>query len=78
MDDHAVPRDSLELTYRSWELRHLLIDGPWLAAHLDDTGTTVGGEAVRLREFAVYRFEEGRIASVWGDLDRDRLPARDE
>ena len=56
-----------------WEIRHLVIDEPWLAAHLDDSGTTPSGGTVRLPEFAVYRFDEGRIASVWGDLDRDRL-----
>jgi len=56
-----------------WEIRHLVIDEPWLAAHLDDSGTTPSGGTVRLPEFAVYRFDEGRIASVWGDLDRERL-----
>jgi predicted ester cyclase len=59
-----------------WELRHLLVDEPMLAAHLVDTGTHLGtvldvpptGRAVSLHEFAVYRIAAGRIAEVWGNL----------
>ena|ERR1700760_1603131 len=58
-----------------WELRHLLIDGCWLSAHLTDTGITADGRPVHLQEFAVYRLAGGRIAEVWGDLDRSRLTA---
>ena len=57
-----------------WELRHLVIDAPWIAAHLTDTGTHRGtffgveptGRAVSIEEFAFYRVEAGRIAEVWG------------
>ncbi len=57
-----------------WELRHLVVDPPWIAAHLADTGTHRGefrgvaatGRSVRIAEFAFYRVDAGRIAEVWG------------
>lgn len=50
-----------------WELRHLVVDEPWLAAHLTDTGTHRGtGRSVTIQEFAFYRIDAGRIAEVWG------------
>src|SRR3954451_16221361 len=57
-----------------WELRHLLVDPPWIAAHLADTGTHRGaffgvpatGRSVGTRELALYRVDAGRIAEVWG------------
>lgn len=59
-----------------WDLRHLLVDVPWIAAHFTDTGTHRGtlpgvqatGRAVRIREFALYRLAGNKIAEVWGDL----------
>ena len=56
-----------------WDLRHLLVDGCWLSAHLVDTGTTPAGRLVSIQEFAMYRVASGRIVEVWGDLDRARL-----
>jgi predicted ester cyclase len=59
-----------------WDLRHLLVDEPWLAAHFIDTGThAVTGRRVTTQEFAVYRIEAETIVEVWGDLDRERLAA---
>ena len=60
-----------------WELEHLLIDGPLVAAHFRDTGTHRGsflgvaatGRRVTTDEFAVYRVEAGRIAQVWVTAD---------
>ncbi len=57
-----------------WELRHLTVDGAWIAAHLADTGTHRGsffgvdatGRAVSIQEFAFYRVEDSRIVEVWG------------
>jgi predicted ester cyclase len=57
-----------------WELRHLVIDAPWIAVHLADTGThrapflgvEATGRVVRTAEFAVYRVAADRIAEVWG------------
>lgn len=60
-----------------WEIRRLLIDGDWIAAHFLDTGTHRGpalgvaasGRPVRTQEFAFYRIEAGTIAEVWGTAD---------
>ena len=57
-----------------WELSHLMVDAPWIAAHLADTGTHRGpfldvqatGRSVSTQEFAFYRVDAGRIAEVWG------------
>jgi predicted ester cyclase len=64
-----------------WEIRHLLVDGDWLAGHFVDTGTHRGpflgilptGRAVETQEFALYRVAAGRIAEVWGTVDELRL-----
>ena len=58
-----------------WDLRHLLVDGCWLSAHLagTGTGTSAAGRSVSMPEFAMYRVAGGRIIEVWGDLDRTRL-----
>jgi len=57
-----------------WELRHIVIDAPWIAVHLADTGThrasfhgvAATGRAVTTPEFAFYRVAGGQIAEVWG------------
>ena len=57
-----------------WELRRLVVDAPWIAAHLTDTGThretfegvEATGRAVSTEEFAFYRLDADRIAEVWG------------
>jgi predicted ester cyclase len=64
-----------------WDLRHLLVDGEWIAAHFVDTGTHRGtflgvpatGRAVTAQEFAFYRVPAGRIAEVWGTADDLRI-----
>ena len=60
-----------------WDLRHLLVDEPWVAAHFHDTGTHRGtflgveptGRQVATQEFAFYRFDDGLIAEVWVTAD---------
>jgi aspartyl-tRNA synthetase len=60
-----------------WELRHLLVDGDWIAGHFRVSGTHRGtfrgvpatGRGVTVRELALYRIEDGRIAEVWGTVD---------
>lgn len=55
-----------------WELRHLLVDAPWIAAHFTDTGThreacsslEAPSRPIRIREFALYRLAGGKIAEV--------------
>jgi predicted ester cyclase len=57
-----------------WELRHLLVDPPWIAAHLADTGThrapflgvPATGRSVSTQEFAFYRIDADQINEVWG------------
>jgi predicted ester cyclase len=57
-----------------WELRRLIIDAPWIAAHITGTGTHRGafrgveatGRSVAVPEFAFYRVDAGEIAEVWG------------
>ncbi len=64
-----------------WDLRHLLVDEPWVAAHFIDTGTHRGpafgipatGRSVRTQEFAVYRFGDDHIAEVWVTADNLRV-----
>jgi predicted ester cyclase len=64
-----------------WDLRHLLVSGAWVSAHFLDTGTHRGtflgvpptGRKVSTQEFAIYRFEAGRIAEVWVTADNLRL-----
>jgi predicted ester cyclase len=65
-----------------WEVRHLAVDAPWIAAHVADTGTHRGtflgaeatGRSVATVEFAFYRVDAGRIAEVWGtDFHGDLL-----
>jgi aspartyl-tRNA synthetase len=56
-----------------WEIRGLLVDGDSIAAHFVDTGTHLGefmgvpatGRKVTVREFAVYRLKDDRLAEVW-------------
>jgi predicted ester cyclase len=75
----AAYADGLRAVVRSfpdyrWELRHLVVDAPWIAVHIADTGTHRGGflgveatgRCVSTPEFAFYRVEAGRIAEVWG------------
>jgi len=60
-----------------WDLRHLLVDGEWLAAHFADTGTHRGtafdvpatGRSVRTQEFAFYRVVAAKIVEVWVTAD---------
>jgi predicted ester cyclase len=60
-----------------WNLRHLLVDSPWISAHFLDTGTHRGtflgvaatGRTVGIQEFATYRVDAGRIVEVWVAAD---------
>lgn len=64
-----------------WNLRHLLVDGPWIAAHFLDTGTHRGtfldvpatGRKVEIQEFATYRVAAGKIVEVWVVADNLEL-----
>ncbi|WP_350275485.1 ester cyclase [Kribbella sp. HUAS MG21] len=56
-----------------WDVQQILRDRRSLAVRLIDTGTTRSGRAVWVQELAMYDVPDGRIAAVWGDLDRTRL-----
>jgi predicted ester cyclase len=67
-----------------WDLRRLLVDGSWLSAHLNNTGTHTGtfrdvpatGRTIATMELALYRTDGGKIVESWGDLGatvRDHL-----
>jgi steroid delta-isomerase-like uncharacterized protein len=74
---HAFP------DYR-WELHRLVVDAPWIAARLTDTGThreafhgvPATGRSVAVPEFALYRVDAGRIAEVWGSAFHVHLLAQ--
>jgi predicted ester cyclase len=63
-------------------MQRVVIEKPWLAVHFSDRGTHLGtwqgvpatGAPVRTDEFAMYRFEDDRIAEVWVTADNARLP----
>jgi predicted ester cyclase len=64
-----------------WNLRHLLVESPWISAHFLDTGTHRGtfldvpatGRTVEIQEFAVYRVDADRIVEVWVAADNLEL-----
>ncbi len=64
-----------------WELRHLLVEGSWIAAHFVDTGTHLGSflgvpaahRPVTTQEFAMYRvLQVGRSGARLRGLRRSR------
>jgi predicted ester cyclase len=67
-----------------WNLRHLLVDSPWISAHFVDTGTHKGafldvpatGKVIKIQEFATYRIEAGKIVEVWVIADNLELLAQ--
>jgi predicted ester cyclase len=67
-----------------WNLRHLLVDSPWISAHFFDTGTHTGtfldvpatGRSIEIQEFATYRLEAGKIVEVWVAADNLNLLAQ--
>jgi predicted ester cyclase len=67
-----------------WNLRHLIIDRPWISAHFLDTGTHCGtfldvpgtGRSIKIQEFATYRIDTGKIVEVWVAADNLDLLAQ--
>jgi predicted ester cyclase len=64
-----------------WELRRMVLEGEWLAVHLHNTGTRLGGflgargdgARVETDEFDMYRIVDGLIIEVEGTADNARL-----
>jgi aspartyl-tRNA synthetase len=64
-----------------WEMRHLVVDGGYIAVHFAVTGTHRGtfqgieatGRRVAISEFTLYRLEGGKFAEVWDLADMQIL-----
>ena len=79
LDDYIAGLEAVVTAFPDyrWDLRHLVVNEPWVAAHFIDTGTHEGtflgiaatGRSVTTQEFAFYRVHEGRIREVWVTAD---------
>jgi steroid delta-isomerase-like uncharacterized protein len=64
-----------------WEIRNLVVDGDYIAAHFTVTGTHRGAfqgieateRRVAISEFTFYRIENGKFAEVWDHADVDAV-----
>jgi predicted ester cyclase len=64
-----------------WEIRHLIVDADYVAAHFTVTGTHRGvfreieatGRRVTASEFTLYHIEGGKFAEVWDLTDMDAV-----
>jgi steroid delta-isomerase-like uncharacterized protein len=64
-----------------WEIRHLVVDGDYIAGHFAVTGTHRGafrgieatGRRVSSSDFTFYRLEDGKFAEVWDLADMDAV-----
>jgi predicted ester cyclase len=64
-----------------WEMRHIVVDGDYIAVHFTVTGTHRGafqgieatGRRVTTSEFTLYRLEDGKFAEVWDLADMDSV-----
>jgi predicted ester cyclase len=64
-----------------WEMRHLVVDGDYLALHFTVTGTHRGafqgieatGRRVTTSEFTLYRLQDRKFAEVWDLTDMDAV-----
>ena len=64
-----------------WEIRHLVVDGDYIAGHFRVTGTQRGafqgieatGRRVTVSQFTLYRVEDEKFAEVWDYADMDAV-----
>ena len=64
-----------------WEMRHIVVDGDYIACHFTVTATHRGafegveatGRRVSISEFTLYRVEDGKFAEVWDLTDMDAV-----
>jgi steroid delta-isomerase-like uncharacterized protein len=62
-----------------WQMRHIAVDGDYIAVHFTVTGTHRGafqgiaatGRRVAISEFTLYRVEDGKFAEVWDLTDME-------
>ena len=67
-----------------WEIEDIVASGDTVAVRLTDTGTpqaewlglVPAGKSFRVREFAVYRFRDHKIAQMWFVLDVPAIAAQ--
>jgi len=67
-----------------WQLRRAVVESPWLAVHLQTSGTrqrpflNAPGDRTRVSsdEFVMYRTEQLKIVELWGTADNARLAIR--
>jgi predicted ester cyclase len=63
------------------EIRHLVVDGDYIAVHFTVTGTHRGafqgieatGRRLTISEFTLHRVEDGKFAEVWDLADMDAV-----
>jgi predicted ester cyclase len=64
-----------------WEMRHIVVDGDYIAVHFTVTGTHRGafqgaeatGRRVTISEFTLYHLEDDKFAEVWDLADMDAV-----
>jgi predicted ester cyclase len=64
-----------------WEIRHLVVDGEYIAVHFTVTGTHRGvfreieatNRRVTTSEFTLYHVEDSKFAEVWDLTDMDAV-----
>jgi predicted ester cyclase len=64
-----------------WEMRHIVVDGDFIALHFTVTGTHRGTfqgieatvRRVSISEFTLYHVEDGKFAEVWDLVDMDAV-----
>ena len=64
-----------------WEMRHIVVDGDYIAVHFTVTGTHRGvfegieatGRRVTISEITLYHLEDGKFDEVWDLADMDAV-----
>jgi len=65
-----------------WEIRHLVVEGDYIAVHFTVTGThrgtfrgieATGRRVIMTSEFTLYRVESGKFAEVWDLVDMEAV-----
>jgi predicted ester cyclase len=86
VDEYIADLDRVALAFPDfrWELQRAVVEPPWLAVHLRDTGTaaprgpgtgsSADGAPWETDEFAMYQIRDGRIVEVWAAADNARIP----
>lgn len=87
-----IPMDATEVTTQfvplvsafpdwHWEVRHLVVDGDYIALHFEVTGSHRGtfqgieatGRRVAISQFTLYRVQSGKFSEVWDFADMNEV-----